>query len=130
MWLIVFFNWYIWKKSVVIKGMLQSPRLKYHTKNIGIYQSLIKSDFLNTDILKTPRNYTNMLGSVTNSNNSKIFLRPIWFIILKDSLITVPYLSRPHQHSRNKVLENHCVFSQKYFMWKTKLQSVKSELLN
>ena len=24
--------------------MLQSPRLKYHTKNIGIYQSLINSD--------------------------------------------------------------------------------------
>ena len=31
------------KKCVVIKGMLQSPRLKDHVKTIGIYQSLNKN---------------------------------------------------------------------------------------
>ena len=35
------FSWLInWKKCVVLRGMLQSPRLKDNMNNIGIYQSL------------------------------------------------------------------------------------------
>ena len=33
-----------------------------------------------------------MMGSVTTNNNSKILLRPLWFILMKDSPITVPDL--------------------------------------
>ena len=78
-------------QCVMLKGMLQSTHLKYHMKTIGIDQSLSNSIlFLNTDLLKTSINYTNVLGSAMNNKNSNIFLRPIWFILLKDSPITVP----------------------------------------
>ena len=32
------------QQCVLLKGMLQSPRLKYHMNTIGIYQLLSKSD--------------------------------------------------------------------------------------
>ena len=67
--------------------------------------------FLNIDVFKTSINYKNMLGSGTTNNNSKIFLGPLWFLLLKDSPITVPYTPWPHHQSRNQVLENHCVSS-------------------
>ena len=86
--------------------------------------------FLNTDVFKKPQNYTKMMGSVTTNNNSEILLRPLWFLFLKDSPKTVPYLPWTHQHSRNQVLENHYVFSLTHYMWKRKLLNVKSELLN
>ena len=86
--------------------------------------------FLNTDVFKTSRNHKNMLGSVMTNNNSKIFLRPLWFLLLKDSTITVPYIQLTQQQSRNQVLENHCVFSLTYYMWKIKLISINSDLLN
>ena len=79
------------QQCVILKVMLQLSSLKYHMKTIGIDQSLSNSAlFLNTDLLKTSINYTNVLGSAMNNKNSNIFLRPIWFILLKDSPITVP----------------------------------------
>ena len=59
------------QQCVVLKGMLQSPCIKYHVQNIGIDQ------YLSKNVLKTSRNYTNMLVSVTTNNNSKIFLMPL-----------------------------------------------------
>ena len=38
------------------------------------------------------KNYTNKLVSVKTSNNSKIFLRMIWFLLLKYSPTTILYL--------------------------------------
>ena len=32
------------QQFVVLKGMLQSPRLKYHVQKIGIYKSLSNND--------------------------------------------------------------------------------------
>ena len=66
---------------VVFKGMLQSPRLKNHVKIL-----------LNTDVFKTSRSYTNILGIMITNKNSKIFLSPLWFLILKYSTITAPDL--------------------------------------
>ena len=54
---------------VVIKGMLQSPRLKDHMKTIGNDQSLIKTLYLNTNVFKTSRNHKNMPLIMTTSNN-------------------------------------------------------------
>ena len=79
-------------KCVVLKGMLQSPHLKYHVKTIGIDQPLRNNALLNTNVFKISRNYTNMLVSVTINNNSKIFLRRLLFLLLEDSPITVPDL--------------------------------------
>ena len=76
------------QKCVVIKVMLQSPRLKSHMRNIGIAQLLINSALFNIDVFKTSINYTNILGSVTTNNNSKIFLTP-------RSPMTPPTLKKP-----------------------------------
>ena len=63
------------KQCVVLKGMLQSPRLKYHVQTFGIDPSLSNTAIYEKNVLKTSKNYTNKLVSVTNINNSKIFLR-------------------------------------------------------
>ena len=80
------------QQCVVLEGMLKSPRLKYHVQTIGIYQSLRKNALYEHKFLENIKNYTNNLVIVTTSNNSKIFLRLIWFPLLKDSLTTVPYI--------------------------------------
>ena len=80
------------QKYVVFKGMLKSPRLKYHVQTIGIYQSLRKMLYMNTNVLKTSRNYTNKLVSGTTRTNSKIFLRLLWFLLPKEIPTTVLYL--------------------------------------
>ena len=63
------------QQCVVLKGMLQSLRIKDNVKTIGIDQSLRKMLYMNKNVLKISRNYTNMLVSVTTSNNLKILLR-------------------------------------------------------
>ena len=45
---------------------------------------------MNTNVLKTSNNHTNKLVSMTTSNNSKIFLRLLWFLLLKDSPTSTP----------------------------------------
>ena len=97
------------QKCVVIKGILQWPQLKYHVQTIGIEQSLRKIVYINTNVLKTSENRTSNLVSVTTRNNSKILLRMIWFLLLKDSPTTVLYIPGHNHQSRNQVLKNHCV---------------------
>ena len=58
---------------------------------------------MNTNVLKTSKNYTNKLVSVTNSNNLKIFLRLLWFILLKYSPTTVQI-----SHDINTIQETTC----------------------
>ena len=97
------------QQCVVIKGMLQSKRLKYHVQTIGIDPSLSKNTINEHKCLENIKNYTNKLVSVTTSNNLKIFLRVLWFLLMKDSPKTVLYIPGHQHHSRNQVLENHCV---------------------
>ena len=84
---------------------------------------------MNTNVLKTSNNYTNKVVSVTNSNNSKIFLRLLWFILLKDSPTTVLYLPWHQHQSGNQVLKNHCVCLLT-FLCEKKLLIVELELIN
>ena len=95
---------YLWYSSILynnkfeqqfdlLKRMLQSLRLKYQTKIIGIDQYLKKKLlFLNIDDFRTSKSYTNMLGSVKTNSNSKIFLSLLWFLLLNYLPITVPDL--------------------------------------
>ena len=53
------------QQCVRIKGMLHPPGLKDHMKTIAIKQSLRNSARFEHMCLQKPRNYTNMLGSVT-----------------------------------------------------------------
>ena len=56
------------QKYVVLKGMLQSPRLKDHVQTIGIEPSLSSNHIYEHKFLEKEKN-TNKLVSVTNSNN-------------------------------------------------------------
>ena len=80
------------QKFVMLKGMLQSTGPEDQVKTIGIDQSLSNSAIFNKYVFKTSINYTNMMGSVTTNNNSKIFLSAIWFLLLDYSPIIVPYI--------------------------------------
>ena len=57
------------QQFVLFKGMLQSPILKDHMKNIGIDQLLSNSDIFEHRCLKISINYTNIMGSVTTNSN-------------------------------------------------------------
>ena len=51
------------RQYVVIKGMLQLPRLKYHMKTIGIDQSVSNGDSFEHNALNNIKRYTKMLVS-------------------------------------------------------------------
>ena len=85
--------------------------------------------YMNTNVLEKPKIYTNKLVSVTTSNNSKILLRLLWFLLLKYSITTVLYLLWHQYQSINHVLGNCCVCLLTFYRWK-KLLPVKLELLN
>ena len=67
---------------------------------------------------------------MTTSNNSKIFLRLIWFLLLEYSPTKVLCLPWNNHQSKNQVLGNHCVCLLTIWMWTKKLLTVKLELLN
>ena len=75
----------------VLKVMLQSPRLKDHVQIIGIDQSLSKNSIYEHKCLENIKTYINELVSVATRNNSKIFSRPLWFLLLDYPPMTVPY---------------------------------------
>ena len=80
------------QKYVMLKGMFQSPGLKYHVQTIGIHLSLSNNAIYEHKCLENIKKYTNKLVSVTTSNNSKIFLRLLWFLILNNSSTIVLYI--------------------------------------
>ena len=57
------------QQYVVLKGMLQSLRLKYHVQTIGIHLSLSNNSIYEHKYLENIKNYTNTLLSVTTINN-------------------------------------------------------------
>ena len=97
------------QQCVVLKGMLQSTRLKDNVQTIGIHPSLINNAIYEHKCLENIKGCTQNMVSVTINNNSKTFLRLLWFILLNDSPTTVLYLPWSQHQSRNQVLENHCV---------------------
>ena len=80
------------QQCVVLKVMLQSTRLKDHVQTIGIDQYLSNNAIYEHKCLEIIKKYTNKLVSVTTRKNSKIFLRLLWVLLLKDSPIIVAYL--------------------------------------
>ena len=80
------------KQCVVLKGILQSTRLKDHVQTIGIHPSLSNNSIYKHKCLKKSKYYTNKLVNVTTNNNSKTLLRLLWFLLLKYSPTTVLYI--------------------------------------
>ena len=72
------------QQCFVLKCMLQSPRLKDHVHTIGVHPTLSNNAIYEHKCLENMRKYTNKLVSVTTSNTSKMLLRLLWFILLKD----------------------------------------------
>ena len=62
--------------------------------------------YMNTNVFKTPKHYTNNMVSVTTSNNSKIFLRLLWFLLLKGSPTTFLYIPWYQHQLRKQMLKN------------------------
>ena len=80
------------QQCVLLKGILQSPQLKYHIQTIGIHPSLSNNAIYEHKCLENNKNITKKLISVTTNNNSKTFLRLLWFILIDYSPKTVLYL--------------------------------------
>ena len=57
------------QQCVELKGLLQSPQLKYHVYTIGIDQYLSNYALYENKCLEEIKKYTNKLVSVTTSNN-------------------------------------------------------------
>ena len=104
------------QQCALLKGMLQSPRLKDHVNTIGIDQSLRKTILYEQKFLQNINKLYKHSGKCDNQKISNILLRLLWFLLLKDSPITVPYIPWNHPQPRKQVLENHCVFSLTYLM--------------
>ena len=66
----------------MLKGMLQSPRLKYHIQTIGIDPYLSNNTIYEHKYLE--KKQCKQAGKCENQKNSKIFFRMLWFILLKD----------------------------------------------
>ena len=69
------------QQFVVLKGMLQSPRLKYIIKTIGIEHSLRNRASFERKFLNNIKRYINMLVSGVINKSLDIFLRLIWFLL-------------------------------------------------
>ena len=73
------------QKFVLIEGMLKSLRLKDHVQTIGIDPSLSNNSLYEHKFIENIKKYTKNLVSLTTSNNSKILLSLICFLLLKNS---------------------------------------------
>ena len=74
---------------VLIKCMLQSPRLEDHMKTIGIDQSLSNRPSDEHKFLNSIKKYINMLVNVITNKTSMILLMLLWFLPQKKQFTTV-----------------------------------------
>ena len=77
------------QQCVVIKGRLKYPRLEEHMETISIDQSLRNSAILEHRYLKNTNNLYKHAMKCDSQQQFRDILRPLWYILLKDSLITV-----------------------------------------
>ena len=73
-----------------LKGMLQLPRLKYHVQTIGIDQSLSNNALYEHKCLENIKKLYKQFGKC--DDQKKVFLRLLWFLLLKDSSTIVLYI--------------------------------------
>ena len=76
----------------MLKCILQSPHLKSHTKTIAIDQSLSNSALYEHRYLQNIKKLYKHAGKCDDQKKLNIFLRLLWFLLLKDSPTTVLYL--------------------------------------
>ena len=108
------------QQCVVIKVMLQSPRLEYHMKIIGINQSLSNMYSFEHKILNNIENIYQHAGKCDGQQNLKDILDADIVSTPEEITYEVP----------NQVLGNHCVYLPIYLMLKIKQQNVVLDLQN
>ena len=130
MWLILLSRLIIMNNNVLCLKLCYNHHILKITWTLLIVKNhYVTMLYMNTNVFKK-ENYTNMLVSVTTSKNSKIFLKPLWFLLLTDSSMKAAYFPWHQHQSRNQVLEYHCVFSLTYYMWKRKMLPIDSDIFN
>ena len=67
----------------VPRGMLQSPRLKYHMKTIGIDQSVRNGASFERKFLNNMKKIYQHAGKCHGQQKLNIFLRLLWFLLQK-----------------------------------------------
>ena len=77
------------EKCVVIKGMLQSPRIEDHMKTIGIEQSISNRSSFEHKCLNNINIYIKMQVSVMTKKTYRIFLMLLWCLLDRRSHLTV-----------------------------------------
>ena len=77
---------------VALKGMFQSLRPKHHVKTIGIDQSLSNNALFEHKCLQNIKKLYNHAGKCEDQQQLKGIIEAAWFLLLKDSPITVPDL--------------------------------------
>ena len=71
------------QQCVVLKGMLQFPRIKYHMKTISIDQLLSNEVSFEHKCLNNIKKIYQHAGMCDDQKHLKIFLRLLWFILHK-----------------------------------------------
>ena len=118
------------QQCVVLKGIFQSPRLKYHVQTIGIDSSLINNAIYEYKFLKNIKKLYKQAGKCDDQQQFKDILEaamvsnPEGFT---NDITISPITSTPVKQPSDR---NHCIFSQTYYMQRRKLLPIELELLN
>ena len=116
------------QQCVVIKGILQSPRLEDHMKTIYIGQSLCKISSFEHKCLNNIKNIYQHEGKCDDQQNLNDILDADMVSTPEEIIDDSPSFIMTQTKIKNQVLGNHCVFSPTYLMLKIKQQNVVLEL--
>ena len=100
----------------MLKGMLQSPRLKYRMKTIGIDQSFSNSTIFEQRYLQNIKKLYKHAEKCDNQQQFKDVLEAAMVSTTEGINDNTSIYPMTPQHPRNQVLENHCIFSLTYSM--------------
>ena len=112
------------QQCVVIKFMLQSSRLKDHTKTIGIDRlSFTRSYFEHRCMNNTKKIYQHA-GKCDHKKNFKDILEDALLSTPKSVTDNSPNVNMPSTPFKKLSARNHCVYSQTYWMLNLKQKNV------
>ena len=118
------------QQCVMIKDMLQSPRLEYYMENIGIDQSLSNRSSFEQKCLNNIKKIYQHAVKCDDQQNLKDILDSAMVSTPEEITDVSPSLRKTSTTIKNQVLGNHCVYSPTHLMLKRKLHNVVLELQN
>ena len=103
--------------------MLQSPRLKDHTKTIGIDQSLCNRSYFEHKCMNNIKKIYQHAVKCDYQQNLKDIIDADMVSIPEEVTYVIPICIKPQQQSKNQVLVNHSIYSPTYLMLNIKQQT-------